>query len=78
MAAVVVCGSTTDRFTESWASTALPWTCTELTDPTLTPASITSVPLAMPAALANARLNGVARAEEASIEKEDAQDAGAT
>ena len=50
-AAVVLCGSTTERFTESWASTALPCTCTELTVPTLTPASITSVPLEMPAAL---------------------------
>ena len=53
MAAVVLCGSTTERFTESWASTALPCTCTELTVPTLTPASITSVPLEMPAALVN-------------------------
>ena len=53
MAAVVSWGSTTERFTESVASTALPCTWTDVTEPTLTPASMTSVPLAMPAALGN-------------------------
>ena len=55
MAAVVSCGSTTERLTESWASTAFPCTATEVTVPTLTPATSTSVPLVMPAALVNRR-----------------------
>ena len=50
-AAVVACGNTTERLTDSWASTALPCTCTELTVPMLTPASMTSVPFEIPAAL---------------------------
>ncbi len=51
-AAVVSCGSWTELLTESCASTALPCTSTEVTEPTLTPATMTWVPLSMPAALA--------------------------
>ena len=50
-AAVVSCGSCTELFTESVASTELPCTWTAVTDPTFTPATMTSVPFAIPAAL---------------------------
>ncbi len=53
MAAVVTCGNWTELFTDSWASTPLPCTSTEVTVPTLTPATMTWVPFEMPAALAN-------------------------
>ncbi len=52
-AAVVTCGSCTPLFTDSAASTALPFTLTDVTDPTLTPATITVVPFEMPAAFGN-------------------------
>ena len=46
-----------------------------MTEPTLTPASMTSVPLEMPAALVNRASIGVAGAEQAAVEEEDGQDA---
>ena len=51
-AASVSCGSRTEWLTVSAASTAFPCTVTPVTVPTLTPATITSVPLVMPAASA--------------------------
>ncbi len=50
MAAFVSWGSCTEWLTERVVSTALPWTLTPVTEPTLTPATITSEPLVMPAA----------------------------